>query len=440
MQKIVFILILFYSTSTFAQEVDKMLTLDEAINYATEHSPTLNIERIKLNEANISVKESQLQYIPNIYLTTDVRRNLIIPATPVPANVFDPSAQEGELMYLKFNTRWNSSAGVNLNYDLFNPEKLNSVAEQKHQLKIQEYDAQITEEDLKERIALTYAECVIADEQQQLLKSDTAYFASLLNNAKILYLKEQISLSEKNDVHKAYNMSITDYLEAEKIANDRKAELLYLIGMDVTTDNIETLSLQEDIQTLLKKMEQKYQSVYFSTDLKEARQQEVIDLAALRIRSAALKYAPTLTLNGYYGTNYYNNELSLFNNDYWRGNSYIGLSLKIPITQSLNTAKEVSRLRLRKLIESENLRDIHNNRDKERLKELSELRVREENYKLNHQNWEMSQQNIQAVQMQFDKGYIQQSDLLNEQQKIKQTRHLFLQSAYDLFNSLITVK
>ena len=438
MQKIVFIIILLFSTSTFAQEVEKMLTLDEAINYAIEHSPTLNVEKMKLAEANISVKESQLQYIPNIYLTTDVRRNLIIPATPVPANVFDPSAQEGELMYLKFNTRWNSSAGVNLNYDLFNPEKLNNVVEQKHLLKIQEYDAQISEKDLKERIALTYAECVIADEQQQLLKSDTTYFASLLNNANILYLKEQISLSEKNDAHKAYNMSISDYLEAEKIANYRKAELLYLIGIDVTTDNIETLLLQEDIQTLLQKIKQILLSDYY--DLEEARQQQVVDLATLRIRSASLNYAPTLTLNGYYGTNYYNNEFTLFNNDYWRGNSYIGLSLKIPITQSLNTAKEVSRLRLRKLIESENLRDLLNNRDKERLKELSELRVREENYKLNHQNWEMSQQNIQAVQMQFDKGYIQQSDLLNEQQKIKQTRHLFLQSAYDLFNSLITMK
>ena len=165
-----------------------------------------------------------------------------------------------------------------------------------------------------------------------------------------------------------------------------------------------------------------------------------MELAALRIRSASLKYAPTLTLNGYYGTNYYNNELSLFNNDYWRGNSYIGLSLKIPITQSINTAKEVSRLRLRKMIESENLREIRNNRNKERLKELTLLRVRKENYQLNQQNWEMSQQNSLALQMQFDKGYIQQSDLLNEQQKIKQSRHLFLQSAYDLLCSLITMK
>jgi len=438
MQKIVFILILFYSTSTFAQKVDIMLTLDDAINYAIEHSPTLNIERIKLNEANISIKESQLQYIPNIYLTSDVRQNLIIPATPVPANVFDPSAQEGELMYLKFNTKWNSSAGVNLNYDLFNPEMLNSVAEQQHQLKIQEYDAQLSEEELREKVALAYAECVIANEQQQLLKGDTAYYASLLSNANTLFLKEQISLSQKNDAHRAFNKSLTDFLEAEKIVDDRKAELLYLIGMDVTTDKIESLILQEDIQTLLQKIKQKAQSDY--SDLEEARQLEVVDLAALRIRSASLKYAPTLTLNGYYGTNYYNNEFSLFNNDYWRGNSYIGLSLKVPITQSINTAKEVSRLRLRKMIESENLREIRNNRNKERLKELTLLRVRKENYQLNQQNWEMSQQNSLALQMQFDKGYIQQSDLLNEQQKIKQSRHLFLQSAYDLLCSLITMK
>ena len=92
------------------------------------------------------------------------------------------------------------------------------------------------------------------------------------------------------------------------------------------------------------------------------------------------------------------------------------------------------------MVESENLCNIRNNRNKERLKELTLLRVREENYKLNQQNWEMSQQNSLAIQMQFDKGYILQLDLLNEQQKIKQTRHLFLQSAYDLLCSLITMK
>src|SRR5690554_8105089 len=88
MQKIIFISILFFSASTFAQEADMLFTLEETINYAIEHSPTLNIEKIKLEEANILIKESRLQYIPDIYLTGDIRRNLIIPATPVPAYVF----------------------------------------------------------------------------------------------------------------------------------------------------------------------------------------------------------------------------------------------------------------------------------------------------------------------------------------------------------------
>jgi len=433
---VTYIQIILFSAIAVAQEP---VTLDRAINYAMEHSPVMSVNKMKLEESSIQVEESRLQYIPDIYLSGDLRRNLIIPATPVPANVFDSSAAEGELMYLKFNTKWNSSAGINLKYDLFNPEKVNSVAQQQHQLRIQEYDTEISEADLRERVALAYADCVIAKEQMKLLKEDLAYYEELMNNANQLFMKEKIGLSEKNDAHKAYNESIAAYIEAEKITGDTKAELLYLIGMDVTTENVETLTLSEDIPALLQKMEKKVLTNNSVNVLEIMRQQEVTDLAALKVKSARLKYAPTLSLNGYYGTNYYNNELSLFNNRFWRGNSYIGLSLMMPITKSLNTSKEVSRLRLQQRMEAENLRDIRNKLEKDRLNELSLLQVRQENYKLSRENWELSHQNSKAVQLQYEKGYIKQSELLNEQQKIKQSRYSFLQAAYDLFNSLISI-
>lgn len=433
---VTYIQIILFSAIAVAQEP---VTLDRAINYAMEHSPVMSVNKMKLEESSIQVEESRLQYIPDIYLSGDLRRNLIIPATPVPANVFDSSAAEGELMYLKFNTKWNSSAGINLKYDLFNPEKVNSVAQQQHQLRIQEYDTEISEADLRERVALAYADCVIAKEQMKLLKEDLAYYEELMNNANQLFMKEKIGLSEKNDAHRAYNESIAAYIEAEKITGDTKAELLYLIGMDVTTENVETLTLSEDIPALLQKMEKKVLTNNSVNVLEIMRQQEVTDLAALKVKSARLKYAPTLSLNGYYGTNYYNNELSLFNTRFWRGNSYIGLSLMMPITKSLNTSKEVSRLRLQQRMEAENLRDIRNKLEKDRLNELSLLQVRQENYKLSRENWELSHQNSKAVQLQYEKGYIKQSELLNEQQKIKQSRYSFLQAAYDLFNSLISI-
>lgn len=432
----IYINIVLFSAVAFAQET---YTLDKAVTYAMDHSPVLNINKLKLQEASILVDESKLQYVPDIYLSGDLRRNLIIPATPVPANVFDPSASEGELMYLKFNTKWNSSAGLNMKYDLFNPEKVNSVAKQQHQLRIQEYDTEMSEAELKEKVALAYADCIIAEEQVKLLKDDVVYFEELLDNANQLFKKEQISLSEKNDANRAYNESVSKFLEAEKIAGDRKAELLYLIGKDVTSENIESLFLEEDIPSLLEKVEQKKTSKNILNDLEVLRQQEVTNLASLKVKSAQLKYAPTLSLNGYLGSNYYNNDFSLFNNNHWRGNSYIGLSVMLPISRSLNTTKEVSRLRLQQQMETENLRDIHNKQEKERLNNLSLLQVRQKNYQLSRDSWEMSLQNSKAVQLQYEKGYIRQSDLLNEQQKAGQYRHNFLQAAYDLFNILITM-
>lgn len=432
----IYINIVLFSAVAFAQET---YTLDKAVTYAMDHSPVLNINKLKLQEASIQVDESKLQYVPDIYLSGDLRRNLIIPATPVPANVFDPSASEGELMYLKFNTKWNSSAGLNMKYDLFNPEKVNSVAKQQHQLRIQEYDTEMSEAELKEKVALAYADCIIAEEQVKLLKDDVVYFEELLDNANQLFKNEQISLSEKNDANRAYNESVSKFLEAEKIAGDRKAELLYLIGKDVTSENIESLFLEEDIPSLLEKVEQKKTSKNILNDLEVLRQQEVTNLASLKVKSAQLKYAPTLSLNGYLGSNYYNNDFSLFNNNHWRGNSYIGLSVMLPISRSLNTTKEVSRLRLQQQMETENLRDIRNKQEKERLNNLSLLQVRQKNYQLSRDSWEMSLQNSKAVQLQYEKGYIRQSDLLNEQQKAGQYRHNFLQAAYDLFNILITM-
>ncbi|MBP6175794.1 MAG: TolC family protein [Fermentimonas sp.] len=432
----IYINIVLFSAVAFAQET---YTLDKAVTYAMDHSPVLNINKLKLQEASIQVDESKLQYVPDIYLSGDLRRNLIIPATPVPANVFDPSASEGELMYLKFNTKWNSSAGLNMKYDLFNPEKVNSVAKQQHQLRIQEYDTEMSEAELKEKVALAYADCIIAEEQVKLLKDDVVYFEELLDNANQLFKKEQISLSEKNDANRAYNESVSKFLEAEKIAGDRKAELLYLIGKDVTSENIESLFLEEDIPSLLEKVEQKKTSKNILNDLEVLRQQEVTNLASLKVKSAQFKYAPTLSLNGYLGSNYYNNDFSLFNNNHWRGNSYIGLSVMLPISRSLNTTKEVSRLRLQQQMETENLRDIRNKQEKERLNNLSLLQVRQKNYQLSRDSWEMSLQNSKAVQLQYEKGYIRQSDLLNEQQKAGQYRHNFLQAAYDLFNILITM-
>lgn len=424
-----------------AQELrSERLTLEETIAYALEHAPERIRQKLMVDEAAIRLNETRLQQLPDIYASSDLRRNLIIPSTPVPAHLFDPDASEGELMYLRFNTTWNASAGLNLSYDLFNPEKVNSVGEQKQQLKIQQYDEMISEKELREQIAIAYAECVIAEEQLRSCRQDTSYYALLLRNAGDLYEKEQLSLVEKNEIQKAYNESVANCLRAEKIAADTGANLLFLAGAKVTPQTVAALQLEEDIPSLLAKVDQPASTTLTGKELEVMKQNERMSLAALRTRSAEWKYAPTLTLNGYLGTNYYNNELQLFNDRYWRGNSYLGLSLKIPISQSLSTAKEVSRLRLQQRLEEASLLEIRNRQEKERMEEASQLVVLRESYRLSDENLVLSMQNLKAAQMQYEKEYILQQQLLSEQLKAQLAWQNYLQAAYDLFTGLVSMK
>src|SRR5690554_2417334 len=183
-RSITFLLLLSITLLLPAQELNtERLTLEETIAYALEHAPEQIRQKLMVGEAEIRLDEARLRHLPDIYASGDLRRNLIIPSTPVPAHLFDPDASEGELMYLRFNTTWNATAGLNLSYDLFSPEKVNRVGEQRRQLKIDQYDEMIAEKELREQIAIAYAACVIADEQLRSCRQDTTYYALLLRNA-----------------------------------------------------------------------------------------------------------------------------------------------------------------------------------------------------------------------------------------------------------------
>lgn len=423
-----------------AQEVQlNNLTLNEAITYSLQHSPLHNVQKMKLEEARLQLEEAKLTHIPTVYASGDVRNNLIIPSTPVPAIILDPDASPDETIYMKFNTKWNATAGLNLSYDLFNPEKMGRVAEQKQQLKILEYDAQLSENDLRAKVAMAYAECVIAQEQLVALAADTTYYTRALRQAEDLYAKEKIALTEKNNAQTALNESLMRYLQGEKILSDTKSNLLYVMGEELSPENIRALRVTESINELYEKMERTF-SPDAAAHLSELRQNQVIALAGERVRFAALKYAPTVTLNGYYGTNFYNNEFKLFNSDLWRGNSYIGLSLKVPITQALSTSKEVSRLRMQETIERENLRDILQTREKDRWNEFSLLEVNRKNFRLSLENLEISRQNLQAAGVQLEKGYILEKDFMEEQLKMQNARHNYMQAAFDVFSSYVAIE
>jgi outer membrane protein len=443
---ITLLVFIFYGIKTISAQENAItiplekISLDGAIAVSLKNSPDIIVQKIKQQKDEQELARIKTGRIPNIYLSGDLRRNIIIPSTPIPAIMMDPSASTDKVVFMKFNTDWNSGTGINLTYDIFNPATIKQTSEQRIQNKINGYESQITERELVSNVTMAYAECVIAQAQYEALKGDTAYYSKSLKDAYELYNKEKISLADKNEILISYNTSLMKFMQAGRILNSAKADLLYLLGVVVNEKNISELSTSDDIPTLYNKVIKSIpvkgtlgSSDTLSKSIRLAQQSEVISLAASRIKSSNLRYLPTVSLSGFYGTNFYGNNLSFTDNGVWHGNSYVALSLKIPLTQSITTTKEISQLKFQEQIEKENLRKMANQRNKELAEAEGQLIQYQKEYEINKKNYELSSQNLKASQSRFDKGYVMTKELLSDQLRCSNAYLSFLQAAYNVF-------
>ena len=415
------------------------LTIEEAVDYSLMHSPAVNVQRLKEQQAEYKLSQTKLDYLPDIYATSDLRRNIIVPSTPIPASMINPSAPKDELMYMRFNTPWSSGAGLNLAFDIFNPETIGRKSEQEKQLKISQLDSRIAENDLRANVSQAYIDCAIAQAQLDAIAADTAYYAELFNEAKTLYKRENISLADKNNSEMNYNASLTRFHQAKNILHNAKINLLLNLGEELSEEKLNQLHLSDDIQLLYSKMTSG-NLMNDENSLSQSRQAELISLSEIKTKNAVLKYAPSLSLSGYYGANYFGKELKLSNTDKWFGNSFVALSLRIPISQSLSTAKEVSQLRMQEQIERENLRDLQNNRVGELSRELAQLETYKNNYQLKQANLKLMSENIAAKQLQLQKGYILDSEFSSEKLREQNALQEYLQAAYDVLSAYINME
>lgn len=441
MKKIYFLFLsVLLSLYAQSQEINiEALTLEDAVEYSTIHSPAVNIQRLKEQQEEIKLSQTKLDYLPDVYVTSDLRKNIIIPTTPIPATMINPSAPEGELMYMRFNTPWSSGAGLNLAFDIFNPEMIGRKSEQEKLLKISELGLQIAENELRANVTQAYIDCAIAQTQLNAIIADTTYYADLLQETETLYKREKVSLADKNNSEMNYNTSLTRFHQAKSIFHNAKINLLINLGEDVNASNLNRLRLADNIQTLYAKMNTA-QLINDDNSLSQSRQAELVSLSEIKTKNTVLKYAPSLSLSGYYGANYFGQNLNLGNSDKWFGNSFLSLSLRVPIMQSLSTSKEVSQLRMQEQIERENLRELQNSRVGELLRELTLLETYKNNYLLKQSNLKLMSENIAAKQLQLEKEYILTSEFSSEKLRGQNALQEYLQAAYDVLNAYIKVE
>lgn len=333
-----------------------------------EVDKTYSIQEKRLNR---EVQEEQLRIrkserIPVIYGDVNLQRNLIIPTTPVPAIAFDPKADEGAILPLKFSTKWNSKAGIQLEWDLFNPTKRSQRKEDQINLEKAKVSELQSKQEWKINATLAYASIVLATEQYKAALADSILYAEINNINKDRYEAGRLSSSEYIVSQQELLRKRINIHESWSILEEANLELgryYPLERISVLKNNIEEIvSLTDSIA------EENFDQQLISLDEQ---------LAQIQLEGIKRQALPTLSFNAYYGGQYFSNSFNIVNKNYWYGYSYANLGLKIPISAYFTNSASIRQATLNEKIFRNQLNEA---------KDSDAIDLKQKSSKINSQN------------------------------------------------------
>ncbi|HLT41623.1 MAG TPA: TolC family protein, partial [Sphingobacteriaceae bacterium] len=421
---------------SFAQEVKLELSLEEARRIAVENNPDFNINALEVDIAKETQKQAALKRIPQIYGDFNLQQNLIIPSTPVPAKAFDPNAGDDELMLLRFTTKWTSNIGVNASYDLFNPSLQGAVKEAAIESEIKETDHLLAKNQLLFDVGDAYYACLVALEQVRLAEVDSLSKFKIAEMTQKQFDAGRATLPVLNEVKLAQNNSRSNFQEASKILKNSKEKLLVLLGYS-PTDPVK-ISFQKELGEMLSDTETSSSEEHLSLNLRKLQQQS--KLAEIQLNTAKNGFLPTLSLNGYYGSRFYDNSFQLFKGGNWFGNSFINIGLRVPITEGIDRIKKISQLKIQQQIIAESIRSQRNKQQLDINTARDDVDYYEQEFKRKKENIAMAEENLKLATQQYEKGRILISDYYNGVYTFQKERTAYLESLYKLFVSKLSLE
>jgi len=325
----------------FTSCISGSAVLAQSLSIEELWSNTASYEKAKQAQASVAlaklkVKSEQLKRLPLIYGEGNLQRNLIIPATPVPAIAFDPNASPGDILPLKFATDWTAKGGVQFSFDIYNPQKAVGVETADLERRTAEIDYEKELLDRKKKSTAAYAKVIIATKQYEAARGDSALYAQI-----VAVVAERVKSGRALELD--LNRARQELINKRTLVSE-SFQVLQMASIDLSrfidTERYHTLS--SSIDDIISKLKDENQQLVLR---RLALNREQIELEQANVKWEAL---PTFTLNAFYGSQYFSNQLRLFEKSDWFGNSYVTLGVKLPLSEAVDRNLKKKQLALEK--------------------------------------------------------------------------------------------
>jgi len=164
----------------------RILTLDQALLLAMDGNRDLRLARLALVEAEGMVSEAWGNVYPSVDFNTTYTRNLSPSVSFLPAIIFDPSAEEGDLVRVQFGAENVWSGSVSVEQPLFQAQAFIGVGAAGRFQALQEEGVRGQVHEVMTRVRILYYDLLLAQEQARLIERSVERVVQSLEETRAL--------------------------------------------------------------------------------------------------------------------------------------------------------------------------------------------------------------------------------------------------------------
>ena len=309
---------------SFGQEPVE-LSLPEAVSHALQHKAEAEKARLDVENADAQIAEVRANALPNLSGSAATTYNPLLQENVLPGEIF---GLPGENITVAFGQKWTSNASVQLNQTIFNQSVFTGLKAARSTKEFYKLNAQLTEEEIIEKVATAYYQVFQAQQALQNLESNLELTEETMKIVKGLF---DNGLAKKIDYDRsrvALNNLKSNQQQAINSVQLTKNALKFMIGMSIAQE----IALPE----------QSFQpSILPNKELKVGERTELqlldkqIELLKLQKKATQGEYYPSASLVANYGWLGQGDKVPVWNGEdqgvFWSDLAAIGVNIQIPI-------------------------------------------------------------------------------------------------------------
>lgn len=423
MKKLILTLIL--SSGFFYGQETKVLTLPEAISYALENKADAEKARLNIRKGDAQIAEVKSNAYPNISFNSSTSYNPLLQESVLPGEIFGAPGQQ---VKVAFGQKWTSSNMVQLTQNLFNQSVFVGLKAAKSTKEFYLINAELTEEQIIEKVANAYFQVYQADQMRKNAQSNLVITNQTIKIIKGLY---DAGLARKIDYDRvvvARNNVSSGVKQLENTVDLAENALKFMIGMPMAQEI--TLPEQTFDPALLPD-----RSTNFSerTEVKLVNKQ--IELLEWQKKATEAEYYPTVALSANYGFLGQGDKMPWWkgkdNGVYWSDMASIGLNVRVPIFNGFATKSRVELNKIEIEKAQADLRETELGLDLQHKNAITELENNMTMIEMQQENVVLAESVLSNTRSNYQHGLATLNDILDAERDLTEAKNNLTKAKLD---------